>query len=176
MFMYPSGLPNLKIIEPPEIQPYKLRFRCALFMEWLYAVGPLRRSKVEAYPPPDTWCDGVVRACQRKWSDGKIKRVFRCPGALKLADKEDSHVQSDEIQDKNALSLKSNYAMNPNCEPNSPGDMVLLFETKADWNQHGGPELFTFDNHEPKGGCVLLNDGTVKFIRTEEELKALKWK
>ena len=68
------------------------------------------------------------------------------------------------------------YAMNPNCMYDSPGDMVLLFETKAGWNQHGGPELFTFDNHDPKGGCVLLNDGTVKFIRTEEELHALRWK
>jgi hypothetical protein len=54
--------------------------------------------------------------------------------------------------------------------------MVLLFETKTGWNQHGGPELFTFDNHDPKGGCVLLNNGTVKFIRTEEELKQLRWK
>jgi hypothetical protein len=65
--------------------------------------------------------------------------------------------------------------MNPNCEPNSPPDMVLLFETKAGWNQHGGPELFTFDNHDPRGGCprklvpvktgILLNDGTVKLVR-----------
>ena len=77
--------------------------------------------------------------------------------------------------------------------------MVLLFETKAGWNQHGGPELFTFDNHDTEGiapdvlpslqrssggGCVLLNDGTVKFIRTpvlseaegKEELHALRWK
>ncbi|MDI9432852.1 MAG: hypothetical protein QM570_14145 [Planctomycetota bacterium] len=66
--------------------------------------------------------------------------------------------------------------MNAACEANSPPDMVLLFETKAGWNQHGGPELFTFDNHDPKGGCVLLNDGTVKFIRTEEELHALRWR
>lgn len=176
MFRYPSGLPNLKIIEPPEIQPYKLRFGCAFFMELLYAVGPLRRSKVEAYPSPDTWCDVVVRACKKKGSDGMIKRVFRCPSALTLADQEESHVQSDEIQDKSALSLESNYAINPNCKPYSPDDMVLLFETKAGWNQHGGPELFTFDNHDPKGGCVLLNDGTVKFIRTKEELNALRWK
>jgi hypothetical protein len=28
----------------------------------------------------------------------------------------------------------------------------------------------------PKGGCVLLNDGTVKFIRTKEELQQLRWK
>jgi len=65
------------------------------------------------------------------------------------------------------------------------------------------PEFFTFDNHDPKGnapvvlsspaatvsvfaenmgvrdsggGCVLLNDGTVKFIRTEEEIQKLRWK
>jgi hypothetical protein len=54
--------------------------------------------------------------------------------------------------------------------------MVFLFESKPGWNQHGGPELFTFDNHDPRGGCVLLKDGTVRFIRTEEELHALRWK
>jgi len=54
--------------------------------------------------------------------------------------------------------------------------MVLLFETKDGWNQHGGPELFTFDNHDPRGGLVLLNDGTTRFIRTKEELKRLRWK
>ena len=66
--------------------------------------------------------------------------------------------------------------MNADCTPESAADTVLLFETKAGWNQHGGPELFTFDNHDPKGGCVLLNDGTVKFIRTQKELKQLRWK
>jgi len=56
-----------------------------------------------------------------------------------------------------------------------PADGVLLFKTKAGWNQHGGPELFTFDNRNPRARLVLLNDGTVKFIRTEEELKQLRW-
>jgi hypothetical protein len=32
------------------------------------------------------------------------------------------------------------------------------------------------DSHEPKGGCVLFNDGAVKFIRTKEELQQLRWK
>ena len=36
--------------------------------------------------------------------------------------------------------------------------------------------FLTFENHDPKGDCVLLNNGTVKFIRTEEELQKLKWK
>jgi hypothetical protein len=70
----------------------------------------------------------------------------------------------------------STYAINPSCKYDSPPDIVLLFETKTGWNQHGGSELFTFDNHDPKGGCVLLNDGTVKFIRTKEELQQLRWK
>ena len=82
------------------------------------------------------------------------------------------------IRDHKPVSIlgRCHYAVNPNCEPDSAGDVVLLFETKAGWNQHGGPELFAFDNHDPKGGCVLLNDGTVKFIRTPAELQALRWK
>jgi len=71
---------------------------------------------------------------------------------------------------------KCHYAANPNCGLDSPADTVFLFETKAGWNQHGGAELFTFDHHDPKGGCVLLNDGTVKFLRTREELQQLRWK
>jgi hypothetical protein len=102
------------------------------------------------YPVPTSWCDALEFA----YSKSEMK-ILVCPSAGEG---------------------KCHYAMNPNCEPNSPGDMVLLFETKTGWNQHGGPELFTFDNHDPKGGCVLLNNGTVKFIRTEEELKQLRWK
>ena len=71
---------------------------------------------------------------------------------------------------------RCHYAMNPNCDPSSAPGMVLLLETTAGWNRHGGVELFTFDNHEPKACCVLLVDGTVKFIHTEEELYALRWR
>ncbi len=37
------------------------------------------------------------------------------------------------------------YAMNPNAEPNSPGDMIVLFETAGGWNQHGGREILKVD-------------------------------
>jgi hypothetical protein len=70
---------------------------------------------------------------------------------------------------------KCDFAMNADWDVNSPLDTVLLFEAKAGWNQCGGPELVTFDNHDPRGGLVLLNDGTVKFIRTAEELRQLRW-
>jgi hypothetical protein len=155
-FKYPLGLPNLDKIEPKEIRPFRLRSDCALNIERLYTAGPLDHKDINSYPEPSQWCDVIMRDRDNSYiDDDEMIAYFKCPAL-------------DEG--------KCHYAMNPNCEPNSPGDMVLLFETKAGWNQHGGPELFTFDNHDPKGGCVLLNDGTVKFIRTEEELNNLRWK
>jgi hypothetical protein len=88
-------------------------------------------------------------------SKEKIREHFQCPSAGRG---------------------RCNYALNPNCKSYSSGDVVFLFEAKAGWNQHVGRELFTFDNHDPKGGCVLLKNGTVKFIRTQEEFQQLRWK
>jgi hypothetical protein len=69
---------------------------------------------------------------------------------------------------------RCHYAMNPNCEPNSPSDMVLLFETKGAWNKFGGSELLAIENH--KGRChVLFNDRHVEFVKTEQ-VGQLKWK
>lgn len=45
-----------------------------------------------------------------------------------------------------------------------------------DGTRTAAPGLFTFDNHDPKGDCDLLNDGTVTFIRSKEELHVLRWK
>ena len=157
IFKYPIGLPNLDIIEPPEMRQFRLRSDCAWNIKRLYTAGPLYRRDVESYPEANQWCDAIMqdRDSTPYVSDKKMRETFKCPSAGKG---------------------ECHYAMNPNCEPNSPSDMVLLFETKAGWNQHGGPGLFTFDNHDPPGGCVLLNDGTVKFIRTKEELQKLRWK
>lgn len=70
---------------------------------------------------------------------------------------------------------RSHYALNPYCEPNSPNDVVLLFETRGGWNQFGGTEILSFENHKGKGCNVLFNDHTVRFI-TPEEIGELKWK
>lgn len=135
--------------------PFQDRIWCAALR--MHIREPLRDAMggEDRYPPPAEWCDIMDEYKRTRYpSRERITWGLKCP----------------------AQKGRCHYAMNPNCEPNSPADMVLLFETKAGWNQHGGPELFTFDNHDPKGGCVLLNDGTVKFIRTEEELKQLRWK
>jgi hypothetical protein len=164
-----EGFPSLKILTP-QIQAFDLRMRCAANLKNLwyrfrfYNQGEaLRRndSSIRSqplYPTPNVWCDDILRPYPALNSFAAVRRnaeLLVCPSAGEG---------------------KNHYAMNPNCKTNSPPDVVLLFETKAGWNQNGGPELFTFDNHDPKGGCVLLNDGTVKFIRTKEELQQLRWK
>jgi hypothetical protein len=103
------------------------------------------------YPPCNQWCDSLKKRVDVNY------RQFICKAAVRQGDKCSCH-----------------YAMNPDCEPNSPNDVVLLFETKGGWNQCGGPELLTFDNHHGQA-TVLFNDGCIGFIRPENVGK-LKWK
>ena len=104
------------------------------------------------YPSSDKWCDLLVERA------GASKDQFLCCGAVKASDKNLSH-----------------YAINPNCEPNSPPDMVIIFETKAGWNQHGGLEILSTKHHQNKGCNILFNDGSVQFV-TKDKLHELKWK
>lgn len=141
----------------PQIWPFQLRVRCSYNIDDLKAGLRGYLNVKKSYPPASEWYDATVHPYQGKVYNASVARLDKaitCPGA--------SHG-------------RYHYAMNPDCDPNSPPDTVLLFEARPGRNQHGGPELFTFDNHDPKGGCVLLNDGTVKFIRTEEELQQLRW-
>jgi hypothetical protein len=152
-----------------QVRPFRKRIACAHKLSSLRRRFYLLPGEGKTYPQPSEWCDVFEKAMRAyrpaegfiEWTPKREERMrerieerFRCP---------------------NMQEGRCHYAMNPHCEPNSPADTVLLFETEAGWNQHGGPELFTFDNHDPRGGCVLLNDGSVRFIRTEEELHALRW-
>jgi prepilin-type processing-associated H-X9-DG protein len=114
---------------------------------WGYTIAVTNETR---YPQPNEWCDilfeGIPSKGKEKW--------FICPSAGKG---------------------RCHYAMNPYCEPNSPGDVVLLFETKAGWNQFGGPEILTTENHGDRGCNILFNDGSVKFV-PPQELAMLKWK
>ena len=107
------------------------------------------------YPTAEKWCDLLMKG----YDGGYVKaEEFVCKSALKGGDKGRCH-----------------YAMNPNCEPNSPEDVVLLFETKGGWNQFGGPELLAPENHKGEGCNILFNDGHVKFVKPEQ-IGKLKWK
>ena len=101
------------------------------------------------YPTANKWCDLLLQY-------DIDEKMFVCRSSLDKGDMGRSH-----------------NAMNPYCESNSPNDVVLLFETKGGWNQFGGPELLTTENHH--GLChILFNDGSVDFIRAKEVGK-LKW-
>jgi len=164
-YEHPEGLRSLRMATP-EIRSLDARVQCGTNLHdmWyrlrLYhrvrAASSLRSTAemLEVYPRPEDWCRDISFTYSHL-SEQALMRAYQCPSASKG---------------------KCHYAMNPNCKYESPADMVLLFETKAGWNKHGGPKTFTFDNHDPRGGLVLLNDGTVKFIRTEEELQQLRWK
>ncbi|MHC4758804.1 MAG: hypothetical protein ACYTE8_09115 [Planctomycetota bacterium] len=103
------------------------------------------------YPVSGRWCDFLVKL---RYID---KRAFICEGALANGDKGPSH-----------------YSMNPNCDPNCPNDVVLLFESRGGWNQCGGIELLSFDNHEGKGCYILFNDFSIRFVKPEQVGK-LNW-
>jgi len=170
-FRYTHGLTGLRAAVP-DIQPFEARRKCAVNLSNLWhrfrlypralrmgrkdGVEGVERGITASYPVPAQWCDEITTAyANAGYGGSQSSRMFRCPSM-------------DEG--------RCHYAMNPACQPDSQADMVLLFETKDGWNQHGGPELFTFDNHDPNGGLALLNDGTVKFVRTEKELEQLRWK
>ena len=151
---YSLGLSSLRKLTT-QIEPFQLRLECGDNLRNLWSLLRFLYVNRKTYPASKWNADIIGDHRASDISTESKMNCFKCPA----------------MDDG-----KCHYAMNPNCQPNSPGDMVLLFETKAGWNQHGGEELFTFANHDPKGGCVLLNDGTVKFIRTKDELHALRWK
>jgi len=110
------------------------------------------------YPTAEKWCDLL--------KDYHLEHKLVCPA-------------------KRMTGERCSYAINPNCEPNSPPDMVLLFETKGGWNQFGGPELLSTENHPyvrdwfwgyRVTGCnILFNDGHFEFV-PKKRFHELKWK
>ncbi len=92
------------------------------------------------YPTPHKWCDLLAEYADLN------EASFQCPSNKKA---------------------RCSYALNPNADPNGPADMVVLFETKGGWNDYGGVELITAENHSGRGCNVLFNDGHVTFERLE---------
>ncbi len=171
------------------VQLNKYRIRCAVNLSKLGKALQLYANDYDGlYPSADKWCDLLIKY------KGVKKRKFIClsadSGMYSTTDPIDEanfpadvifHREYNDIGGQ-ILFMYSvdwcHYAINPNAKPSSPGDMVLLFETKRGWNQFGGPEILSDENHldkDRKGCNVLFNDGNVKFIKPKN-LKKLKWK
>lgn len=139
------------------------------------------------YPTPSKWCDLLVE------KTGIRKSKFCCTttGDSTITtdtpiDDTNMPVQVKYIGDHNDLEghkkytydiAWSHYALNPNAEPNSAPNVVLLFETADGWNQFGGPDLCSTQNHAAYGkiGCnILFNDGRAKFVKPKD-ISLLNW-
>jgi prepilin-type processing-associated H-X9-DG protein len=104
----------------------------------------------DKFPTPSKWCDLLIEHAE------VTPKSFRCKGAPEGP---------------------CNYAMNINVEKMSIAsqpDMVLLFETTPGWNQVGGSEILTTENHQGEGCNILFVDGHIQFVKTKG-LQNLKW-
>jgi hypothetical protein len=114
-------------------------------------------------PTSSQWCDLLI-----KYADVN-ERTFLCAGAFNCGGTRCCRVISGK--------KLSSYALNKNIEKleaKVPLDMVLLFETRPGWNQSGGPEILSTDNHRGEGCNILFNDMHVAFVKAED-LNNLKW-
>ncbi len=105
----------------------------------------------DQFPAPEKWCDLLIEDYDAIPSD------FRCPGVKEGP---------------------CNYALNKNIAElgkSEQVDIVLLFETHPGWNQVGGPEILTTENHNGEGCNVAFIDSHVEFVKTKN-IKKLKWK
>jgi prepilin-type processing-associated H-X9-DG protein len=138
-------------------------------------------KKYGQYPPADKWCDLLVQdtsirgcyfACVGAWEERYHQTVNKNTEPNSQWDLMFSY---RDPNGKVSYVKRGYYAINPSCEPNSPNNIVLLFETKGGWNQFGGPEIVTTDWHRKKGCNVLFNDGHVEFVKPNK-IGKLKWK
>ena len=131
------------------LREYRRRSRCGENIERLGKAMMMTACDYDdKYPPPDKWCDLLI-----KYAEVTEKELV-CPSAGEG---------------------RCHYAMNPNATLLGPVDIVVLFETMRGWNQFGGPEILTFENHKGKGCNVLINDFSVEFV-TSEQIGGLRWK
>jgi prepilin-type processing-associated H-X9-DG protein len=140
----------------PNFTPYRppSRLVCASTVKGLSTV-----IKVYAYdyndrlPTIKSWCDLLIAHADVP------PTAFVCP-------------ESDTKEGQ------SSYAFNINVDRMNlsqiPPDVVLVFETKPGWNQVGGPELLTTDNHKGRGCNIGFADGHTEFVKTED-LDTLRW-
>lgn len=108
------------------------------------------KSNGGKWPAGEKWCDSLEDM-------GTSREEFKC-----LLDAEGP----------------CSYAMNKYAEKvgsGMPAEMVLLFESQPGWNQVGGADILSTENHGGKGCNILFGDGRAEFVKTKD-LGKLKWK
>jgi prepilin-type processing-associated H-X9-DG protein len=127
------------------------RVVCSANMHGIANAISMYADENDAFPTTSKWCDLLV---------------------------DNQYVNEMQFRCRAAPEGPCNYAINSNIEKlgtaTPPPDMVLLFETHPGWNQSGGPEILTTENHHGDGCNVVFIDGHVRFVR-QHEFKDLMW-
>lgn len=105
------------------------------------------------YPDADKWCDLLKKYLLEP------ERQFVC----KISNTKTG--QCSYALNRNIVGMKTSGI---------PPNVVLLFESVPGWNQVGGPEILTTENHKGEGCNILFNNGRVEFVKPER-LGELKW-
>jgi len=183
------GVPILKVIthNPPESQ-----FRRARDHLQIHLHDRLQEYAAEhenRYPHADKWCDLLFPGsdlgqrllfCPFAGDTGNYvtndpNNVPDFPGPMRITSDYYDHEKGERIYIYEVS--WSHFALNPKAEPNSPGDVVLLFSTKGGWNQFGGPEILGTENYRKakhEGAYILFNSGRIEFVKPED-LGKLNW-
>jgi hypothetical protein len=140
--------------------PYWRRIKCLANLRGVSVYFALYAADHnDVYPTPEKWCDLLVDMAREDLGDPNglelLHRTLRCPSPR-------------------APEGRCHFAMNPHADPCSAPDTVLLFESKPGWNQYGGRELLTLDNHDGEGCSVLFVDYSISFVQAQE-VASLKW-
>jgi len=127
------------------------RLICGTHMAGLGRAMMIYVNDFDSYPIPEKWCNLLME-------NGEVPiEIFHCKGAKEG---------------------QCNYALNKYLtelgEVTDP-DIVVFFETTPGWNQVGGPEILTTQNHKGQGCNVVFLDGHTEFIKAED-ISKLKWK
>ena len=143
----------MAMLMPALARTRQIAFRmvCGTNLAGISSAMQMYVNENDGYPTPDEWCDLLIEECNL------TPRSFSCPG-------------------KN--SGQSNYALNKNIYDFGTGndaDIVMIFETQPGWNQVGGPEILTTENHNGDGCNVVFLDGHLEFVPAEN-IDQLKWK
>ncbi|MFH1369949.1 MAG: DUF4190 domain-containing protein [Planctomycetota bacterium] len=147
-----SGMLEVPLNTLAKIRMFSCRMVCKERMTTLGQSMLQYAEKYNEYPTSSQWCDLL-----QKYDPNLPMKTFHCIGVKE--------------------GPCCNYAMNKNIAEvgsNAPEDMVLLFESKAGWNQTGGPELLTMENHQGEGCNILFCDGHAKFVLSED-IDELRW-
>jgi hypothetical protein len=146
------------------------------------------------YPNADNWCDLLIMNYKVRLdylvcrgSDAKIGESSYAFNKSVVGKK------SSEIPQDTVLLFETNFGKDPLGRDGTLGDRdwyksLSSLSDRSDlkkhkhsekvyklrWNQSGGPELLTTDNHKGEGCNVLFNDMHAEFVKAER-LGELKW-